>query len=73
MSKKHIGYVIVLNPKNRQTVFAYSDVLCEANVFSTREEARENKHMFNGLAKEKIWQVALDCDGRPANIIKKVR
>lgn len=73
MDKKRIGYVIELWLKNRSWVFAYSDSLCGAAVFSTREKARESKRLFHGLTKEKIWQVALDCGGNPATIIKKVR
>lgn len=73
MSKRNIAYVIGLNPENKSKVFAYSNNLCNAVVFSTREKARESKRIFGGLGVEIIWQVALDCSGRPVSIIKKVR
>lgn len=73
MSKKRIGYIIELYYKYRTHTYVYSNDLCEANVFSTREKARENKRMFNGLTYEKTWQVVLDCNNKPVSIIKKVR
>lgn len=73
MGKRHIGYVIELYYKSRIYAYAYSNRLHNADVFPTREKARESKHIFDGLGTEIIWQVALDCGGRPAAIIKKVR
>ena len=73
MSKRNIGYVIELNPKDRRSVFVYSNNLRGAFVFSTRESAREDKRRSGGLAIEIIWQVALSLDGEPIHIIKKVR
>jgi len=73
MSKRHIGYVIELNPECRSNTYAGDNTLCKANVFATREKAREDKRVCCGLRLETIWQVVLDCNDKPVSIIKKVR
>lgn len=73
MSKRYIGYVIEMNPKTRQHTFCYSDDLHSAQVFPTREKARENKRKAEGTGLETVYQVALDCNDRPVRIIRKMR
>ena len=77
MSKRrNIGYIIELNPEGRIDTCAFSNLLCDlydADVFSTREKAREDKRRFDGNHVGIIYQAELDDDGRPVRIIKKVR
>lgn len=62
-----------MNPKDRATTYAYADDFRSAVVLSTRKKARKDKCDYGGLHLETIWQVALDCGGRPVSITKKVR
>jgi hypothetical protein len=72
-TKRNVGYVIEMWPNVKASKYLGSDDFRYASVFQTRAAARADKRDACGNGLETIWQVALDYDGRPTNIIKKVR